>query len=184
VEKVDLMGLNKVSARRAADRKQYRAVAKVFLDDNPRCWLTGAPSTDLHHSRGRAGRLYSDDRFFVALCRKAHDWARDFPRVARELGLVAEFGGWNSEPRAPFDWPYGSRMLAQVVAPSPILALNQAEAALRSSVARTFVRDERGLVHALVGIQADAQALVGDWGWLTAHRGGPHGGHLRFRRDE
>lgn len=42
---------------------------------------------DVHHRRGRSGLLLFDIRHWLAVCRTCHDWIRDNPKKARELGL-------------------------------------------------------------------------------------------------
>jgi len=50
---------------------------------------------DAHHSRGRAGSLLMDKRFWIPVCRRAHAWIQDHPQEARALGLLCEPGEWN-----------------------------------------------------------------------------------------
>lgn len=46
------------------------------------------PATDVHHIRGRVGRLLCDPRFFLAVCRRHHDLIRDQPRWAKSHGYI------------------------------------------------------------------------------------------------
>lgn len=51
--------------------------------------------TDVHHSRGRAGSLLIDERFWIPVCRRAHNWIQANPERARALGLLCQPGEWN-----------------------------------------------------------------------------------------
>lgn len=54
-------------------------------------------ATDRHHSKGRIGSLLNDKRFWVPVCRKAHDWIGANPARAKEFGLI--LSNWNGTPR-------------------------------------------------------------------------------------
>lgn len=56
-------------------------------------------SRDVHHSRGRAGTLLIDVRFWKAVSRRGHYWIDDHPKEARAMGLLCEPGEWNRPPR-------------------------------------------------------------------------------------
>lgn len=86
--------------------KLYKKAKREYMAAHPRCeacpvitFDPPAPSTDLHHKRGRAGTLLYDKRFFMAGCRTCHDWIHDNPAKARELGLLAPPNEWNVPPR-------------------------------------------------------------------------------------
>ena len=49
---------------------------------------------DVHHTRGRAGDLLLDARYWLPLCRAHHDWVGRWPDEARRMGLLAKFGQW------------------------------------------------------------------------------------------
>lgn len=56
------------------------------------------PATEVHHIRGRAGKLLSDSRFFVASCFPCREWPHTFKQKARELGILAGPGEWGKYP--------------------------------------------------------------------------------------
>ena len=90
-----------VSLKRAAQQRLYSQDRKAWLAVRPWCERCakerGIPvrSTDVHHTRGRAGRLLCDVRHWVALCRGCHDWVQMHPREARQAGYLAAPGQWN-----------------------------------------------------------------------------------------
>lgn len=105
-----------ISKRMAWKRGVYLKQRKAFLKANPcchACWAimrqlskepdrkslmlklkwTAHPTTDIHHIRGR-GKWMLDENYWVAVCRKAHDFIHDKPEIAREAGLLAKRGDW------------------------------------------------------------------------------------------
>ncbi len=50
---------------------------------------------DNHHKRGKLGALLMDERYWLPVCRKLHNWIRDNPKIARDLGLLCQPGEWN-----------------------------------------------------------------------------------------
>src|SRR2546422_7465963 len=98
--------LNPMSARRRLERRTYlKAKARFLLLHRWCAWgLAKEPprhyvATQLHHLRGRAGKLYLDERFFVAVSAAGHRNIHDQPELARKLGLLCARGLWGrSEP--------------------------------------------------------------------------------------
>ena len=91
--------LKRVSAKRARERVIYEKRKKAFLSENAMCYSCMDPATDLHHERGRCGKLFLDERFWMALCRKCHTWVHEHPRLAVERGLMAGRGEWGVCPQ-------------------------------------------------------------------------------------
>lgn len=101
--------IKKVSAERAKLNRQYLKARREFLIEHPVCWCSSLHdlktgklicwsihrATDVHHSRGRAGSLLTDKRFFIAVCRAAHVWIENNLAQARSLGLLCAEGQWN-----------------------------------------------------------------------------------------
>lgn len=91
----------------------YNIRKRVFLEAHPSCdachKLAGAittsypiqkavhPATEIHHLRGRAGKLLLDERFWVGVCADAHRFIHDRPEVARKAGLLAQPGEWGKQ---------------------------------------------------------------------------------------
>lgn len=92
-------GIRRVSNKRAAANRVYATRRREFMAANPMCHHCGQPSTELHHSRGRAGALLVDTRYFIALCGKCHDNVHEHPAWAREAGLLANAAEWNTTER-------------------------------------------------------------------------------------
>ena len=91
----------------------YRPIAELYKQAHPLCeccpliipwrsameWQNGfsahshgsdsdrQPTQDIHHVRGREGLLLFDVRYYKAACRKCHDWVKDHPKEAQQLGL-------------------------------------------------------------------------------------------------
>jgi 5-methylcytosine-specific restriction endonuclease McrA len=75
--------LRPVSARRAAELKQYTILRRAYLSEHPHCEVCGARAHEIHHMlpRGRGGKLL-DTSIFLALCRRCHRQAHDNPNWA------------------------------------------------------------------------------------------------------
>jgi hypothetical protein len=50
---------------------------------------------ECHHSRGRAGSLLLDQRFWIPLCFHCHRWVHQNPEEARSQGFLCLQGDWN-----------------------------------------------------------------------------------------
>jgi len=50
---------------------------------------------DTHHTRGKDGLLYFDVRYFLSVCRKAHQWIDANRAEAVKLGLLSK--EWNKQ---------------------------------------------------------------------------------------
>lgn len=62
-----------------------------------KCQRCGNPATDVHHTRGRAGRLLLDTQYWVAVCRQCHEWIGSNPNEARKAGLLCSKGEWGKQ---------------------------------------------------------------------------------------
>jgi hypothetical protein len=80
--------IKNASKKRQKENRQYTPAKKKFLQQHPVCQVEGceAPSTDLHHQKGRSGKqlLKVDD--FMALCRPHHDQITEHSRQAIAAG--------------------------------------------------------------------------------------------------
>ena len=89
--------IRRVSKKRAAELKEYKLKRNVFLTLNKRCQCCNFENaTDVHHSRGKIGRLLNETKYWFALCRNCHRQVTDNPIWARAKGLLCEKGKWNS----------------------------------------------------------------------------------------
>ena len=112
------------SKRLSSSRRQYSKARERFLAVERPCavhlsrlmingwfWLCGtsipfellclslvtAPvATEIHHQRGRVGRLLNDERHWLAVSAEGHDWIHHNVKQARALGLLCEHGKWNT----------------------------------------------------------------------------------------
>ncbi len=96
--------IRRQSKKRAAESRIYRVQRLRFLDANPWCaWglkqspPRHIPSTDIHHVRGRAGALFLNELFWLAVSREGHQWIGDNPKEAEALGLVQLGGRWGKQ---------------------------------------------------------------------------------------
>lgn len=79
----------KVSEKRKIDNLKYSAQRIIFLGkkENKICPITGWPTTDIHHKKGRVGDLFLDEKYWVALSREGHQYVEDNPEWAKENGF-------------------------------------------------------------------------------------------------
>jgi hypothetical protein len=69
---------------------KYRKVRNEFMrrPENQFCPVTGEPTTDVHHIKGRMGDLLWDVEFFLAVSRRGHTHIHEHPEEAREKGWL------------------------------------------------------------------------------------------------
>jgi hypothetical protein len=86
--------LRKISDLRSARLKPYIKRRKEWLRGKT-CAFPGCQCrrVDLHHSRGRDRFNLMDERFWIALCRRHHNWVGDNPADAAKMGLL-DMSGW------------------------------------------------------------------------------------------
>lgn len=86
------------SERMEREMKLYVQERQHFLRANPVCeWCRARRPDDLHHVRGRAGKLLRDRRFWKALCRCCHDRVQREPDAARAAGMLCAKGEWGKQ---------------------------------------------------------------------------------------
>jgi hypothetical protein len=75
--------------KRAAQNRLYSKLRREFLASNPRCQFPdcGNASAELHHKKGRVGRLLTDPDHFAALCSGCHRYVTEHPAEAIALGI-------------------------------------------------------------------------------------------------
>lgn len=78
-----------VSEKRKIENLKYQAQRIVFLGkpENKICPITKKPTTDVHHSKGRVGSLFLDERYWIALSREGHKYVEENPEWAKMNGL-------------------------------------------------------------------------------------------------
>lgn len=91
-----------MSKKRSAESRIYAKQKKVFLEEHCYCFVCKRfiylPLRDLHHVRGRAGKLYLDERFWKTVCRHCHKAIHENRKWAIEEGFLAGGGEWGVCP--------------------------------------------------------------------------------------
>lgn len=96
------MSIRPVSKSRAPQLARYRKLRADFLEESKckacfKIWKREPiPATQVHHTRGRVGRLLCEAQYWLAVCHECHEWITNHTAKARELGLVCELGKWNT----------------------------------------------------------------------------------------
>lgn len=99
----------KPSSGRNLERRLYKQEARAFIEaanaKGQFCpvafvlWGQMLPVEDVHHTRGRGyggrGPLLRDQRFWLAVSRKGHDWIHNNTAAAIQHGWLCERGLWN-----------------------------------------------------------------------------------------
>lgn len=76
------------SVKRMAEERLYLKKKKEYLTAHIRCEVKGCNrvSEDVHHKKGRVGKLLYDERYFLAVCRDHHTLIECSPDWAIENG--------------------------------------------------------------------------------------------------
>ena len=84
--------IKNVSDKKLIELKEYRIVRDRYLKENPVCEFEGCGSreVELHHKKGKVGKLLVDPRYFCSLCRNHHRYIEENPILAKELGLSVD----------------------------------------------------------------------------------------------
>ncbi|MDE2096141.1 MAG: hypothetical protein KGL39_02775 [Patescibacteria group bacterium] len=79
----------------------HHVVKPAYLLDEPWCKVhgRGCRADQVHHTRGRAGTLLIDRRFFAGVCSGGHSYCEEQKSLARADGLLCERGLWNHAPK-------------------------------------------------------------------------------------
>lgn len=77
--------IRKVSIERGKENKAYMTLREVFLKDKI-CPITGQPATEVHHKKGRIGKLLCDVKYWLAVSREGHIKIENNPEWAKEQG--------------------------------------------------------------------------------------------------
>lgn len=89
---------NPRSLKRLTEIRAYYKMRTKFLKQHPTCPVTRGRTTDIHHTRGRSGRLLNDRRFWLAVSREGHKQIHLNPKWAREKGFLCPIGQWGVCP--------------------------------------------------------------------------------------
>lgn len=79
--------IKKVSDKRKIQNETYGQLRRIFLNkpENRICPITGTPTTDVHHKKGR-GKYLLDTSTWIALSREGHRKVEENPTWAYENG--------------------------------------------------------------------------------------------------
>ncbi len=82
--------MRRVSKKRSLELRQYEKLKTEALPWAYCEWPNGChkPADQVHHIRGRAGKLLNDKRYWSLLCMDHHRAVHDHPADARKLGLL------------------------------------------------------------------------------------------------
>lgn len=78
--------IKRLSDKRNAQNKEYLKKRATFLK-NKVCPVTGQEATEIHHMKGRIGKLLTDEKFWLAVSRKGHIEIENNPLWAYEQGF-------------------------------------------------------------------------------------------------
>lgn len=92
--------MKRVSDRQRKRLAEYSKLKREYLKQHPFCEVyPDRRSEDIHHLRGRTGRLLCDTRYWCAVSRAGHVWIHNNIQWARDNGWLCEKGKWGrSEP--------------------------------------------------------------------------------------
>ena len=94
-----------VSKALAKRKRQYSPIRAKWLAINSRCAVfPNRRATEIHHTRGRIGRLLNMTEFWVPVSREGYRWINDNPAEARNrtwygIPLLCAVRQWNTAPR-------------------------------------------------------------------------------------
>ena len=82
--------IKRVSDKRRKQESEYGKKRIAYLTAHQVCEVRHAgcmyEATDIHHKAGRVGDLLTDERYFLAVCRKCHNHVEEHPAWAKEKG--------------------------------------------------------------------------------------------------
>ena len=73
-----------------SERKAWTCPVSAFFGGNKKV-------TEIHHLRGRAGRLLNDERFWLGVSRSGHCWIHANPDRARAMTSLCKVGEWGKQ---------------------------------------------------------------------------------------
>lgn len=84
-EKAKPAKISPLSKKRKAENKEYLTLRDVFLNGKI-CPITKQKATQVHHKKGRIGKLLTDVRFWLAVSAEGHKKIEENPEWAKENG--------------------------------------------------------------------------------------------------
>lgn len=88
--------IRQVSVKRQKELREYSSLRKKFLErpENKLCIVAETifnekiHCTEIHHKKGRIGKLLNYTPFWLAVSRKGHDWIHENPEEAYKLNFL------------------------------------------------------------------------------------------------
>ena len=81
-------GIKRNNKKRAKENAEYLKLVKKFLFENTVCVVTGERATEVHHAKGRIGKLLLDVSKWLPVSAVGHKWIHDNPKEAMKRGLI------------------------------------------------------------------------------------------------
>lgn len=78
--------IKKVSKSRSKELSVYDRERIRYMNSHAFCEVCGKRATDIHHKKGRVGKLLTDKRYFLAVCRECHSRIETDPQWAKDKG--------------------------------------------------------------------------------------------------
>lgn len=84
--------INKVSANRAVENKEYARLRRDYLEAYPCCEVSGCDrkSQAIHHRAGRSNDMLNDTNFWMAVCNLCHERIHAEPNWSLENGYIVK----------------------------------------------------------------------------------------------
>lgn len=77
--------ISHISDKRKKELSEYRKERGKYMNDNPICEACNfSPSTEIHHQKGKIGKLLYNPLYFLAVCRPCHNEIENNPEWAKE----------------------------------------------------------------------------------------------------
>ncbi len=86
--------IKSVSTKRAKELGEYRKLSRAFLKGCQCAVFPWMPAVEVHHLRGRSGKLLCDVRYWLGVSRIAHKQIHLQPEWARRNGYLCARGQW------------------------------------------------------------------------------------------
>lgn len=90
--------IRRISAARAKRLSEYAKLKRRWLKGKT-CQMCPSKKVDVHHSRGRTGRLLCMVEFWIPLCRFHHNKIKEDPAWAYKHELLGPYGSYNSSQK-------------------------------------------------------------------------------------
>lgn len=91
---------------RASEDRIYLRRRRAFLNKHRRCAVFNFPSNQVHHSRGRDGRLLLEERWWIPVSAEGHAWIDRCRNQARKIlwngiPILCAKGDWGRSETMP-----------------------------------------------------------------------------------